>query len=183
MPPIAQKHVSQMNKKNKVKIKVFSRRNDVIPAMNYFKSIWWLFCNMNAIDEVAVGNPSVIEGQMFNILSELDFKRVAQRVCWKIPSIFSSCKMWKVVNCIGHVLCWHATRIGHCPNFIVVIKLVLEVFEHQQLSINQKLLLIHIEMLLKKLVTLKCQTFPRKGFALSTAREKDNLQVNFGRKN
>lgn len=159
-------------KKNKVKIKVFSRRNDVIPAMNYFKSIWWLFCNMN-----------VIEGQMFNILSELDFKRVAQRVCWKIPSIFSSCKMWKVVNCIGHVLCWHATRIGHCPNFLVVIKLVLEVFEHQQLSINQKLLLIHIEMLLKKLVTLKCQTFPRKGFALSTAREKDNLQVNFGRKN
>lgn len=140
MPPIAQKHVSQMDKKNKVKIKVFSRRNDVIPAMNYFKSIWWLFCNMNAIDEVAVGNPSVIEGQMFNILSELDFKRVAQRVCWKIPSIFSSCKMWKVVNCIGHVLCWHATRIGHCPNFIVVIKLVLEVFEHQQLSINKKLL-------------------------------------------
>ena len=48
---------------------------------------------MNAIDEVAVGNPSVIEGQMFNILSELDFKRVAQRVCWKIPSIFSSFKM------------------------------------------------------------------------------------------
>ena len=70
MPPIAQKHVSQMDKKNKVKIKVFSRRNDVIPAMNYFKTIWWLFCNMNAIDEVAVGNPSVIEGQMFNILKE-----------------------------------------------------------------------------------------------------------------